>query len=89
MCHEYDDYLTPIQLVDWAKANLDVVKLNKDLSDEEIARLMRWVGMCTYDTIFTEGDKPHLGRIGIGNILSVTLMVFPEFYQKKRLNQCN
>ena len=87
MPDEYDGYLTPTQLVDWAKANLNIMKLNQDLSDKEIARLMRWVGMCTYDTIFTDGDKPHMGRIGIGNMLSVTMVVFPEFYQKHELSQ--
>jgi hypothetical protein len=89
MRHQYDEYLTPIQLVDWAKANLNIIKLNQDLTDQEIARLMRWVGMCTYDTIFMDGDKPRIGRIGIGNILSLTLIVFPKFYEEKGLSQYN
>ena len=89
MCHQYDDYLTPIQLIDWAKANLNVVKLNQDLTDQEIARLTRWVGMCTCDTIFIDGAKPRIGRIGTGNMLSVTLMVFPDFYEEKGLSQYN
>ena len=83
------EYMTTEQLVDWAKANLNIAKLNQDLTDQEIARLMRWVGMSTYDTIFIDGDKPLIGRIGTGNMLSVTLMVFPDFYEEKGLSQYN
>lgn len=35
------------------------------------------------------GDKPRLGRIGIGLMLSVTLIEFPEFYMQYELSQFN
>ena len=81
--------MLPWQLVDWAKANLNIIKLNEDMSDEEIGRVGKWVGICSIDTIYFDGDKPRLGRIGINNMLFVTLMVFPDAYVKWRLAQYN
>ena len=83
------EYLTPHQLLDWGKANLNIIKLNSDMTDEDIRRVIRWIGMCSYGTIFIDGDKPRLGRIGIGLMLSVTLMEFPEFYMRYELSQFN
>ncbi len=68
-----DEYMSVDQIVNWGKANLNIIKLNSDMTDEDIRRVMRWIGMCSYDTIFVDGDKPRLGRIGIGLMLSVTL----------------
>ena len=83
------EYLTPHQLLDWGKANLNIIKLNSDMTDEDIRRVMRWIGMCAVDTIFIDGDKPKLGRHGIGLMLSVTLVEFPEFYVRYGLSQFN
>ena len=83
------EYLTSTQIVDWGKANLDIIKLNSDMTDEDIRRVVRWIGECSYDTIFIDGDKPKLGRHGIGLMLSVTLIEFPEFYVRYELSQFN
>ena len=83
------EYLTSTQIVNWGKANLNIIKLNSDMTDEDIRRVMRWIGMCSYDTIFIDGDKPKLGRIGIGLMLSITLTEFPEFYVRYELSQFN
>jgi len=77
------------QLIDWAKANLNIIKLNSDMTDGDIRRVIRWVGMCAVDTVFVDGDKPILRRIGIGMMLSVTLLEFPEFYCRHELSQFN
>jgi len=77
------------QLIDWAKANLNIIKLNSDMTDGDIRRVIRWVGMCAVDTVFVDGDKPILRRIGIGMILSVTLLEFPEYYSRHELAQFN
>ena len=76
---ESDGWMSSEQMVGWAKANLDIVKLNTQMTDEEISRVMRWIGECSVDTIYLDGDKPKLGRIGIDLMLFVTLMEFPEF----------
>ena len=89
MTENLDEYLTPEQLLNWAKANLNIIKLNSDMTDDDIRRAIRWVGMCAVDTIFIDGDKPRIGRHGIGLMLSVTLMEFPEFYIRYELSQFN
>jgi hypothetical protein len=81
--------MTANQLFDWAKASTNIIKLNTDMSEGDIYRAMRWIGMCAIDTIYIDGDKPKLGRIGIGLILSVTLMVFPDLYDRYELSQWN
>jgi len=84
-----EDWMFPYQLLDWAKANLNIMKLDSDMTDEEISRAMRWIGASSLDTIYVDGEKPHLGRIGINNMLFVTLMEFPNFYVKYELAQWN
>jgi len=86
---EFDNWMTPEQLTDWAKVNLNIIKLNADMTDEDIRRIMRWIGECSYDTIYVDGDKPRLGRVGIGLMLTVTLLEFPEYYMKYELSQFN
>ena len=86
---DLDKYMETSQLIDWAKANLDIIKLNSDMTDEDIRRVIRWIGLCAVDTVFVNGDKPILRRIGIGMMLSVTLLEFPEFYSRYELAQFN
>jgi hypothetical protein len=83
------EYLTADELICWAMANLNIVKLQDTLTDSDIRRIIRWVGLCSVDTIFIDGDKPILGRIGIGLMLTVTILEFPEFYAKYELSQFN
>ncbi len=89
MIPEPDGYMYSWQLVDWAQANLKIVKPREALTNEDIREVIRWIGMCTVDTIFIDGDKPIIGRIGIGLMLTVTLLEFPEYYMKYELAQFN
>ncbi len=50
---------------------------------------MRWIGECSAGTIYLDGDKPKLSRIGIDNMLLTTLIEFPDFYVKHELWQLN
>lgn len=84
-----DEYMSVDEIVNWGKANLDIIKLNGDMTDEDIRRVIRWIGMCSIDTVFVDGDKPILRRIGIDLMLSVTLLEFPEFYMRYELSQFN
>jgi len=84
-----EDWMLPYQLLDWAKANLNIVKPDSDMSEDEVARTMRWVGASSIDTMYVDGEKPHLGRIGINNMLTVTLLMFPKLYEEYRLAQWN
>ncbi len=89
MIEDPDGYMYPWQLVDWAQANLKIVKPREILTNEDIREVIHWIGMCTVDTIFIDGDKPIIGRIGIGLMLTVTLLEFPEYYMKYELAQFN
>jgi len=86
---EPNGYMYSWELVDWAAANLKIVKPREALTNEDIREVIRWIGMCTVDTIFIDGDKPIIGRIGIGLMLTVTLLEFPEYYMKYELSQFN
>ena len=86
---DLDKYVETSQLIDWAKANLNIIKLNNEMSDADIRQVIRWIGMCAVDTVFVDGDKPILRRIGISMMLSVTLLGFPKFYSRYELAQFN
>ena len=76
-------------LIDWAKACLDITKPNSEMTDVDIRQVVRWVGLCSFDTMFVDGDQPIFRRVGIGMMLSVTLLEFPEFYTRYGLAQFN
>ena len=89
MVEEPHGYVYSWELVDWAQANLKIMKPKEALTNAEIREIMRWIGMCSVDTIYLGEDKPVLGRIGIGLMLTVTLLEFPEYYVKYELAQFN
>ena len=89
MIEEPDGYMYTWQLVGWAQANLNIIKPKEALTNAEIREIMRWIGMCSVDTIYLDGEKPILGRIGIGLMLTVTLLEFPEYYVEYELAQFN
>jgi len=84
------EYMVTEHLIEWAKANLGIIKCNGDLSDDEIRSVLRWIGMHV-DTVFIDSGKakPTLSRLGIGVMLSITLLVFPDFYSRYELSQFN
>jgi len=86
---EPDGYMYTWELVDWAMANLKIMKPKEALTNAEIRKIMRWIGLCSVDTIYLDGEKPILGRIGISLMLMVTLLEFPDYYVKHELSQFN
>ncbi len=86
---DINEYMCTWELVGWAQANLQITKPKEALTNAEIRNIMRWIGMCSVDTIYLGEDKPVLGRIGIGLMLTVTLLEFPEYYVKYELSQFN
>lgn len=80
-----EDYDTADNIVFWAKANL---RITNPIDDHEIKRIMRWIGFNAVDTMFPN-NTPVFGRIGIGLMLSVTLLEFPDYYVKCGLAQFN
>ena len=84
-----DCWMTPHQLVAWAKKALNIRKSNSHMAYKEIRLIMRWIGYYSYGTAQIEGEKPRLGRIAIDNMLLTTLMVFPAYYRRYELAQRN
>jgi len=86
---DLNEYMYTWELVSWAQTNLNIMKPKEALTNAEIQDIMRWIGMCSVDTIYLGEDKPVLGRIGIGLMLTVTLIEFTEYYVKYELSQFN
>jgi len=87
--NRFSGYMSSRELVGWGLANLRIKKPEGTLPDKHIREVIRWVGICSVDTIFTGENKPIIGRIGIGLMLTVTLLEFPEYYMKYELAQFN
>jgi len=85
---ELREYLEPSELVAQAKASFNIIKPNAEMSENEVRRVVRWIGECAYDIIYID-DEPLFGRAGIGLMLLVTMMEFPMFYEKYDLSQKN
>ena len=83
-----DSYSIPDELVWWALGQFNIDKPPEELDDIEIGRITRWLGLCAYDSYLVEG-KPILNRGGINLMLTISLLVFPEFYQRHELSQFN
>ena len=86
---DINEYTTAGELIDWAMENINPRKTREELTDHDIAELMRWIGICAPDTIITPDGFPFIRRIGIGLMLLVTLLEFPEYYMKYELSQFN
>jgi hypothetical protein len=84
-----DCWMTPHQLVVWAKKKLNIRKSNSHMAYKDIRLIMRWIGYYSYDTVWVDGGKPRLGRIAIDNMLFTTMMVFPAYYRRYELTQRN
>jgi hypothetical protein len=84
-----NSWMTPNQLVELAKTNLNIDKPNDEMTNDDIRQVIRFIGDNSFDTIHTDGEKPRLGRIAIYNMLLTTLMVFPAYYRRYELTQRN
>ena len=86
---DINEYMCTWELVALAQDNLKITKPKELMTNAEIRNIMRWIGLCSVDTIFLGEDKPVYGRIGIGLMLTVTLLEFPEYYMEYELSQFN
>lgn len=85
---QLDTYLSADTIIEIVKAQHNIRKPNSEMEDEEIAKIMRYLGSGAPDTVWIDG-KPVLGRMGLGVMLSLTLYEFPEFYMRHELPQFN
>lgn len=83
-----DNYIDTDTIIDYARSELGINSLGPDMTDDEIAMVMRLLARGAPDTVWSE-DKPVLGRLGVGIMLSLTLYAFPDFYVRHELAQFN
>jgi len=83
-----DLYLQPDSIIELAKSHQGISKPNSDMTDEEIADIMKFLASGAPDTMWVDGS-PYFGRIGIGLMLSLTLYEFPDFFARHELPQIN
>jgi hypothetical protein len=76
----------PSELVDLAKEFYGIKKPNEDLTDKEIALLVRSIAQRAPDYSL---ESNVYGVVAIGLILFITLMVFPRLYEELELSQPN
>jgi len=86
---DINEYMTSGELLEWAVNGTNLCKSRHDLTDREIAKLMRWIGGCAADTVVTQDGIFYIRRMGIGLMLTMTLLEFPEYYVKYELAQFN
>jgi hypothetical protein len=82
-------WLTPHELVAWAKEVNGIRKPNSRMNNTDIRVVIRWLGDHTYDIIWIGDKETHLGLVGISNMLLITMTVFPKFYIRHVLWQRN
>ena len=83
-----DTYLGADTIIEMIKAQHGIKTPNPEMTDEEIAKVMRFLGSGAPDTVWVDGE-PMRGRTGIGIMLSLTLYQFPDFYDRHGLSQFN
>ena len=81
-------YLDTSEVVDQAKEVLGISKPNNKMTDDEVRKVVRWIGESVLDTVWVDG-KPVFGRQGIGIMLTITAAEFPDFYSRYGLSQFN
>ena len=86
MSEELDTYLTTDTIIEVTKAQFGIEKSDREMTDADIAQVMRHIGSFAPDTAWDD-NKPIMGRIGLGIMLSLTLYQFPEFYARHELWQ--
>ena len=76
-------------MVDWAMMRLSMFIPPEDLTEEQIGNVLQWIGICAPDTFFTQDSFPFIRRMGLGLMITVALLAFPEFYKKHRMSNPN
>jgi hypothetical protein len=81
-------YLTTSEALNQAKKACGITKLNGEMSNDDIRKVVRSIGERAPDTIWVDG-KPVFGRQGIGIMLTITVTEFPDYYSQYGLSQFN
>jgi hypothetical protein len=82
------EYIKTSELVDMAKEACHITKLNSDMGEDDIRKVVRWIGHHSPGIQWLDG-KPVLGRTAVDMMLFITLVEFPLFYTWHKLSQWN
>jgi hypothetical protein len=75
--------------VQYIKNDLGIDNDNDKMTDEEIKRVLQVFGARELDTQWSEDGTPIFGKEGINAMMTVTLYVFPWYFEKYGLSQFN
>ena len=87
--HSIKGLVTLGELVDIAKEDLGITYDSVYLDEDDVALICRYIGERAPGSRRDEDDELVLSREGIEMMLSVALIEFPEFYERKELAQFN
>jgi len=79
-------YLKPSEIIERAKQIEGITTSNADMTDADIKAVMRVVAVSIPGSI-TLDEHLSTSRIGVELMLSLTLMVFPDYYERYGLAQ--
>ena len=79
-------YQTPSEIVERLKQLAGIDTPNNDMSDSEIKATIRVVALSILGSIPLD-EHLSTSRVGIDLMLSLTLLVFPDYYQRYGLAQ--
>lgn len=88
MVYDSSSYSSTSGFIETLKNQFNIDKPNHEMTDEEIRKIIRFVGDRAPDTVWVDG-KPQHGRQGIEIMIFLALTEFPEFYAKYELAQFN
>ena len=83
------DWMTPEMLVDLAMYDLGMGVSTEGLTDDDISKIMHYIGVWATNVETPALENPRISLFGLGMMLSVCLLMFPDFYQKNQLSQFN
>jgi len=83
------DWITPEMLVDLAMYDLGMGVSIEGLNDDDIKKIIRYLGIWATNVETPALENPRISLFGLSMMLSVCLLVFPDFYEKNQLSQFN
>jgi len=89
MIEDLSDYMLAGMLVDMAMYDLGIDTPKEELVDADIKKIMHYIGVWATNVETPALDNPRISLFGVGLMLSVTLLEFPEYYERFELAQFN
>ena len=83
------DWMTPEMLVDMAMYDLGMGTSTEGLTDAEIVTIVKYVGQWATNVETPSLENPKISLFGLGIMLSICLLIFPDFYEHNQLSQFN